>query len=81
MFEWSPGNQTLYLDKDLSPIDDNGIEDSHEKDVEIINDEDSQEMLSYVQEQTTYVSDSGSNRNEEYDKSNNYEEGSSEEEI
>ena len=50
MFEWSPGNQTLYLDKDLSPIDDNGIEDSHEQDVEIINDEDSQEMLSYIQE-------------------------------
>ena len=29
MFEWYPGNRILDLDKDLSPIDDNGIEDSY----------------------------------------------------
>ena len=32
IFEWSPGNQTLDLDKDVSPIDDNEIEGHHEQD-------------------------------------------------
>ena len=72
MFERSTGNQILDLDKDVSPIDDNEIEEYNEQYAEDINDEDAQEILEDLQEENVYATAIGSNRNEEdYDSDDN----------
>ena len=74
MFEWSPDNEILHLDIDMSPIDDNEIEKRHGKYVESINDEDKQQILADFQHGCVYITNSGSDRNEEDDYSDNNEE-------